>query len=42
MHEPALKQKVFDGLDSSNADTQRAAVRISLEHFLSDPKPSPP
>jgi HEAT repeat protein len=38
MHEPGLEQKVLDGLDSPMPDTQRAAVRISLEHFMSDPK----
>ena len=41
MREPALQQKVFDGLNSYMSDTQRAAVRISLEHFLSDPKTEP-
>jgi len=41
MREPALQKKVFDGLNSYMSDTQRAAVRISLEHFLSDPKTEP-
>jgi hypothetical protein len=39
--EPATQQKVFDGLNSYMGDTQRAAVRISLEHFLNDPKTEP-
>ncbi len=41
MREPALQKQVLDGLDSPMPDTQRAAVRISLEHFLSDPKTAP-
>jgi len=41
MHEPALQQKILEGLDSPMPDTQRAAVRISLEHFLSDSKTEP-
>jgi hypothetical protein len=41
MREPALQQQVLDGLDSPMPDIQRAAVRISLEHFLSDPKTAP-
>ncbi|MFZ0306158.1 MAG: HEAT repeat domain-containing protein [Terracidiphilus sp.] len=41
MQEPALQQKVLDGLNSYMPDTQRAAVRISLEHFLNDPKTEP-
>ena len=38
MREPALQQQILDGLDSPMPDTQRASVRISLEHFLSDPQ----
>jgi hypothetical protein len=41
MHEPTLQKQVLDGLDSPMLDTQRAAVRISLEHFLSDQKTEP-
>jgi hypothetical protein len=41
MREPALQQQVLDGLDSPMPDTQRAAIRISLEHFLSDPQTAP-
>ena len=41
MREPALQKQVLDGLDSPMPDTQRAAVRILLEHFLSDPKTAP-
>ncbi|MGA2047580.1 MAG: hypothetical protein ABSG96_07800 [Terracidiphilus sp.] len=41
MHEPALEQKVLDFLDSPMPDTQRAAVRIALEHLLNDPKTQP-
>ena len=41
MQEPALQQQVLDGLNSYMPDTQRAAVRISLEHFLNDPKTEP-
>jgi hypothetical protein len=41
MHEPVLQQQVLDGLDSPMPEVQRAAVRVSLEHFLSDPKTAP-
>jgi hypothetical protein len=41
MREPALQQQVLDDLDSPMPDTQRAAVRISLEHFLGDPHTAP-
>ena len=41
MREPALQKQVLDGLDSPMPDTQRAAVRISLEHFLNDPQTAP-
>jgi HEAT repeat protein len=41
MQDPSLQHKVLDGLDSPMPDTQRAAVRISLEHFLNDPKTEP-
>jgi hypothetical protein len=41
MREPDLQKQVLDGLDSPMPDTQRAAVRISLEHFLNDPQTAP-
>jgi len=41
MGEPALQQQVLDGLDSPMPDVQRAAMRISLEHFLSNPQTAP-
>ena len=34
MHEPELQEQVLAGLHSFNADVQRAAVRVSFEHFL--------
>jgi len=34
-----LQQQVLSGLHSFNADVQRAAVRIALEHFLRSPRP---
>ncbi len=37
MQEPKLQAQVFAGLHSFNPDVQRAAVRISFEHFLNDP-----
>ena len=36
---PALREQVLDGLRSVLPDVQRAAVRISLEHFLTIRKP---
>jgi hypothetical protein len=41
MREPALQEQVLDGLDSVMPDIRRAAVRISLEHFLNDPQTAP-
>ena len=41
MHEPELQQRVLDGLNSPTPAVQRAAVRVSLEHFLSDPQTEP-
>ncbi|MGD0914318.1 MAG: HEAT repeat domain-containing protein, partial [Terracidiphilus sp.] len=41
IEEPALQQTVLDDLNSYMPDTQRAAVRISLGHFLNDPKTEP-
>ena len=37
MHEPKLQEKVLAGLHSFTPSVQRAAVQVSLEHFLSDP-----
>jgi DNA-directed RNA polymerase specialized sigma24 family protein len=36
MCDPALRKQVLDGLESLMPDTQRAAVRSSLEHLLSN------
>jgi hypothetical protein len=41
MHEPQLQEQVLAGLHSFNADVQRAAVRVSFEHFLDDPQTEP-
>jgi hypothetical protein len=41
MHEPGLQEQVLAGLHSFNADVQRAAVRVSFEHFLGDPQTEP-
>ena len=41
MHEPKLQEQVLAGLHSFNPDIQRAAVRVSFEHFLSDPATAP-
>ena len=41
MHEPKLQEQVLAGLHSFNPEIQRAAVRISFEHFLSDPQTAP-
>ena len=41
MHEPNLQQQVLDGLHSYNPAIQRAAIQISLEHFLNDPQTEP-
>ena len=37
MREPGLAEQVLEGLNSPDADTSRAAVRICFEHFLNDP-----
>src|ERR1700721_3624801 len=39
--DPWLQKQVLDGLGSPMADPQRAAVRVSREHFLHDPKTPP-
>jgi hypothetical protein len=41
MHEPKLQEQVLAGLHSFSPEIQRAAVRISFEHFLSDPQTAP-
>ena len=41
LQEPALQRQVLAGLNDPNPEVQRAAVRVSLEHFLSDPKTVP-
>ena len=41
MREPALQQQVLAGLNDPNPEVQRAAVRVSLEHFLGDPQTLP-
>jgi HEAT repeat protein len=38
MLEPDLQRQVLAGLNDQNPEIQRAAVQISLEHFLSDPQ----
>ena len=34
MQDPALREQVLAGLNDPNPDVERAAVRVSLEHFL--------
>jgi hypothetical protein len=38
MREPKLQEQVLAGLHSFSPDVQRAAVQVSLEHFLNDPQ----
>ena len=38
MQEPALRGQVLAGLDDPNPEVERAALRVSLEHFLSNPE----
>jgi HEAT repeat protein len=38
MQEPELRKQVLAGLNSSDSDVSRAAVRICFEHFLKDPQ----
>jgi len=38
MREPGLQKQVLAGLNSSDTDVSRAAVRICFEHFLKDPQ----
>jgi HEAT repeat protein len=41
MHEQDLQQQVLAGLNDRDPEVQRAAVRVSLEHFLADPQTEP-
>jgi hypothetical protein len=41
MSEPKLQEQVLAGLHSFSPEIQRAAVQISLEHFLGDPQTAP-
>jgi HEAT repeat protein len=41
MDQPSLRGRVLAGLNDQSPDVQRAAIRISLEHFLSDPETAP-
>ena len=41
MHETDLQQQLLSGLNDPNPDVQRAAIRVSLEHFLNDPQTEP-
>ena len=41
MRETDLQQQVLAGLNDPNPEVQRAAIRVSLEHFLADPKTAP-
>ncbi len=41
MHEPKLQEQVLAGLHSFSPEVQRAAVRVSLEHFLGDSQTAP-
>ncbi len=41
MAESALQQQVLAGLNDPSPEVQRAALRVSLEHFLADPQTVP-
>ena len=41
MLETDLQQQVLAGLNDPNREVQRAAIRVSLEHFLGDPQTEP-
>jgi HEAT repeat protein len=41
MRDTDLQQQVLAGLNDPNPEVQRAAIRVSLEHFLADPKTEP-
>jgi len=38
MHDPKLQEQVLAGLHSFSPEIQRAAIQVSLEHFLDDPQ----
>src|SRR6201999_2855010 len=38
MQEPGLRQQVLAGLNDPSPEVQRAAIRVSLEHFLNEPQ----
>jgi len=41
MDQPALRGRVLAGLNEQSPDVERAAIRVSLEHFLNDPQMAP-
>jgi HEAT repeat protein len=41
MQEQGLRAQILAGLDDPNPEVERAAVRVSLEHFLSNPETAP-
>jgi HEAT repeat protein len=41
MSDPKLQHAVLAGLDSYDPDVQRAAIQVSLEHFLNNPQMTP-
>jgi len=41
MDQPALRGRVLAGLNEQSPEVQRAAIRVSLEHFLNDPQMAP-
>jgi HEAT repeat protein len=41
LRETDLQQQVLAGLNDANPEVQRAAIRVSLEHFLADPQTAP-
>ncbi len=38
MKEPEMRDQILAGLNDKNAEVQRAAVRVCLEHLLGDPR----
>jgi hypothetical protein len=41
VHDAKIRDRVLGDLNSPNAEVQRAAVRVVLEHFLDDPETEP-
>jgi HEAT repeat protein len=41
MSEPKMQEAVLAGLNSYDPDVQRAAIQVSLEHFLNNPQMTP-